>query len=406
MASKRRNIFYENEKQETCNLPSFCNYTMRGPSEQCRWLMFGTGIFLAGGGWRRGLSHLAWLLCLSSNCLLMSSCAYLLVTRPNSVFNHSSLVALAFTACLHILPSYVNLLARRAQIRALVDRMDEVYLSSSGWQRAVLRRMAGASRRVLMLVYWPILVAVGVSFFISVLRAALGGYWELDVPVPFPPLPDHNFYRCMVQVYAYLIYCFCVSSLLAKYSLLGLLTLQMCGLMKILGRRLRLMKSVDTHGLLDVAATRRKMKECVIFHVKIIRLIKLLNSIFSLMLMLEFVSSSVQCCFAGYLCAKDRTSQINKASAVLTFISILLMPFLMCWCGSMTATESRRAQECLYYSGWEEFPPTLRKDVILMMTAWNDLVLSFKGIFVFKMEHYASILQASYSYFTLISSLE
>ncbi|KAL1139485.1 hypothetical protein AAG570_006469 [Ranatra chinensis] len=280
MASKRRNMFYENKKQETTEIEE-------SPFKLQLSLLRYLGILppLDGGvkrsGWRlTPLLGLSWTMCL---CLGMR------VVGGEGSSRDSRLTAFLYASVMvHVVYKLAILPTRAAQLLALIGSLEDL---EAGPEEGLVRRAASRADLVPKVFLTSCAVAALVGLAVSLWRGTQ------PFPAVWVPVPDeYSISVALIQTAAVLIPCAALGGI---YSVLASLTANISTHLSILCIRFQTLFSAEDY----MDRFRRNIK----LHIELIRLVTEMNKIFGGLIFQEMILSSVQCCFAAYRCSRVRT---------------------------------------------------------------------------------------------------
>ncbi|XP_053676537.1 odorant receptor 63a-like [Anopheles nili] len=148
-------------------------------------------------------------------------------------------------------------------------------------------------------------------------------------------------------------------------------------------------------------------RECIRYHIKVIRLVEKLNEIFAPVLLVQLLTStSIICVIAFAASSQSNASDSQTMLMVLYLITAIYQLFQFCWYGQRFQNESFKLPQAVYDAEWEQcakqFNTThhillLYSQRQLDMRAWNFSAMS--------LETFSTIIRSAVSYFTVLQTL-
>ncbi|CAH1405690.1 unnamed protein product [Nezara viridula] len=143
---------------------------------------------------------------------------------------------------------------------------------------------------------------------------------------------------------------------------------------------------------------------CIKFHQKILRFVRNINSLFSGQMFFEIVLSALPITFRSYQLIMMLTNYDPRAVGVFFFLILcFLVPLLVCFSGQMISDASEDLFIGTYQNEWYRLNVQERKSLCIMMTiASIPLNLCYRNTMTFNMDRYMTVVQATYSYITVL----
>ncbi|KAL1137822.1 hypothetical protein AAG570_009518 [Ranatra chinensis] len=394
MASKRRNMFYKNKKQMA---------VLRDPFYFTRIILTVTGVTKparVGSRW-----YAVYTLMFGATAV---ACFVLSALRSREGFSTRHLTGrlpmeslIVFTISIHTAAKFFNFLLRREKLFGLIDDVSRLgrtvaKISSEETQKYVSR--ANTFAAVYFSTYHLVIL---LRFVFRTLVTGTGGLTTFGImPLSFGIHLTRPLTTSLLEIVLVLPL---TEIIMREQILLFTVTMQICCQTKITSVSFQHLAQISR---IDGPSANELLRKSVKVHKKIIRIVRDLNSLLSPMFILEITLSSIICCVIGYHCATYVKVNPQFGSDVLVLAGQLFTPFIVCWCGSTIKSQNEIILNSVYGSGWEELPVSLRKDLLIVMANCNQpMSLNMKTSFVFDMKIFTNMLQASYSYYTMISNL-
>ncbi|XP_055382465.1 odorant receptor 43a-like [Condylostylus longicornis] len=147
---------------------------------------------------------------------------------------------------------------------------------------------------------------------------------------------------------------------------------------------------------------KKKLINCIKYHNKIIRFVKEFNSMVTNIIFVEFLLYSVILC-ALLLCINFVESITQKISAFMYIFTMLYVLFTYYWQANELLDESVKVSFAIYDADWFNCSIKLKKMFsFIMMRSQRELKLMIGNTYPMSLETFQSLLNASYSYFTIL----
>ncbi|XP_014262136.1 odorant receptor 46a-like [Cimex lectularius] len=143
-------------------------------------------------------------------------------------------------------------------------------------------------------------------------------------------------------------------------------------------------------------------------HQKIIIFVKEFNSFFSAHYCFEMVLSSMQIAARGYAAVSGlKEGNIMILASYLLIALTVIPPFVICYSGNLIKTQGEKIYRTAYRNQWYYEKTDSRKDLLIMMTtATYPVHLHYRYFVTFSMEQFTTLMQATYSYLTMIQHFD
>ncbi|XP_055539775.1 odorant receptor Or2-like isoform X2 [Wyeomyia smithii] len=146
-----------------------------------------------------------------------------------------------------------------------------------------------------------------------------------------------------------------------------------------------------------------KMKECLVYHKEIIRYVADLNELVTYIFLLELLSFGMMLCALLFLLSIS--NQLAQMVMIGSYIFMILSQmYALYWHSNEVREQSLEIGDSLYYnSAWLGFSMPVKKMIILLVArAQRPLAITIGNVYPMTLEMFQSLLNASYSYFTLL----
>ncbi|KAG6443514.1 putative odorant receptor 92a [Manduca sexta] len=150
---------------------------------------------------------------------------------------------------------------------------------------------------------------------------------------------------------------------------------------------------------------RNKLVEIIKRHQELITCVNLLENIYSVSMLYNFISSSVIICLTGFNVTENKDMIL-----VITFFTFLFMGLLqilfLSFFGDMLMDASIEVSNAVYNSKWYLVPPKTRKTLLLILTrAQKPCKLTAYGFADVSLKAFMKVLSTSWSYFALLKTV-
>ncbi|XP_072750746.1 odorant receptor Or2-like [Anoplolepis gracilipes] len=188
-------------------------------------------------------------------------------------------------------------------------------------------------------------------------------------------------------------------------SLLITLVLHVGGQIDIMRERL----SKITRKNIERDANDSIVKTLIVRHQRIISFSKNIETLFSNIALIQFVSNTLVICCLGFIIAisigvPGGSSVLVKS--VLFYILISLEAFILCFVGEHLSTKSEMIGDAAYESLWYELSSNQNRDIFIMiLRSQKQLTLTVGKIMDLSLKQFASIVKASASYMSVLHAM-
>ncbi|CAL1674365.1 unnamed protein product [Lasius platythorax] len=188
-------------------------------------------------------------------------------------------------------------------------------------------------------------------------------------------------------------------------SLLITLVLHVGGQIDIVREKL----SKITRKDIERGASDSIMKTLIVRHQKIILFSKNIETLFSNIALIQFVSNTLIICCLGFIIMISIGVPGGSAvlvKSVLFYVLINLEAFILCFVGEHLNTKSKMIGDAAYESLWYELNPNQNRDILLMiLRSQKHLTLTVGKVVDLSLKQFASIVKASASYVSVLHAM-
>nr|QHN69158.1 odorant receptor 28a [Sirex nitobei] len=180
--------------------------------------------------------------------------------------------------------------------------------------------------------------------------------------------------------------------------LLVTLILHVCGQLSVLSHRV---KEVTTSPL----GYRHVIRELVTNHLRLIRLVNILDSAFNLLLLQQLLAITIILCMVGYniIANSEDGQEAHLFTYLLYASSMLLQHFSYCLIGECLINESMNFSYAFYDCNWYEVPPKyLKLFLVCMSRSQRPLVLTAGRYYVFSLQSFTDVVKTSITYLSVL----
>ncbi|XP_055599245.1 odorant receptor Or2-like [Uranotaenia lowii] len=146
-----------------------------------------------------------------------------------------------------------------------------------------------------------------------------------------------------------------------------------------------------------------KLKECFRKHKDVIKYVADLNGLVTYIFLLEFLSFGLMLCALLFLLSIS--NQLAQMTMIGSYIFMILSQmYALYWHSNEIREQSLEIGDAMYYnSAWLNFSVPSKKSIMFMIArAQQPLAIKVGNVFPMTLEMFQALLNASYSYFTLL----
>ncbi|EZA57545.1 ObirOr5-V16 [Ooceraea biroi] len=188
-------------------------------------------------------------------------------------------------------------------------------------------------------------------------------------------------------------------------SMLIILVLHACGQIDIVRQKL----SEITRNDIKPSEAESIMKTLIVRHQRIISFSKNIETLFSNITLIQFVSDTLLICCLGFLIVisigvSGGSTMLIKS--VLFYLVILMEAFISCFLGEYLSTKSKTIGDAAYESLWYNRTPAQNRDLLLMiMRSQKHLSLTVGKVVDLSLQQFASVVKVSASYVSVLHAM-
>nr|XP_016941363.2 odorant receptor 67a-like [Drosophila suzukii] len=160
---------------------------------------------------------------------------------------------------------------------------------------------------------------------------------------------------------------------------------------------------IRRHGRVDETSNKmEELRSLIVYHIKILGLTDLMNAVFGVPLLLNFLASSWLVCLVGFQLTIDFSPE-PFCKQVLLLVSALVEIFLLCSFSQMLINASENVRLAVYEMNWTEAEPRFRKMLILLsLRARKPICLNATVLLNVSIETMSIFLRVSYKFFCAV----
>nr|CUQ99399.1 Olfactory receptor 16 [Manduca sexta] len=152
-----------------------------------------------------------------------------------------------------------------------------------------------------------------------------------------------------------------------------------------------------------------RLRSCVLKHQAALRAASQIQECFSEPILTQFTASTVIICVTAYQLRIEihQSNLVRVISMMAYLLCMMLQVFLYCLQGNQLAEESSNIAEAVYECPWYRLPLPLRRSLLLIMVRSRRVAqLTAGGIATLSLACFTSIIKVSYTFFTVLQSVE
>nr|APC94319.1 odorant receptor 11 [Pyrrhalta aenescens] len=162
------------------------------------------------------------------------------------------------------------------------------------------------------------------------------------------------------------------------------------------------LRNIEPRGNLNV---KQELIVCIKYHQEIIQFVEQIESVFSIILFLEFFKSIVNICFIGFELTMANFLSLHFFMGFIYLNGLLMEIFSFCWFGHALILKSTEVEDACYLIKWDECSISVQK-IIWMIMMRSHKPLAVRALFLtIKISTLTLILKSSYSYATVLRTI-
>ncbi|XP_026480257.1 putative odorant receptor 92a [Ctenocephalides felis] len=177
----------------------------------------------------------------------------------------------------------------------------------------------------------------------------------------------------------------------------SLYTAHVCMHFRLLAQKMRTLTSKSEHRLLDL----EDLRPCIEEHQKLIEI----ENIFSPSILVNFIGSSLMICLSGFQITESLIV-IELITYIIFLTTSLLQIYTLCSYGNQLIDTSGEIAWAAYDSPWTDASMKYKKSLqFIILRAQRQQTYTAMKFSTVSFESFASVLKASFSYFTLLRTV-
>ncbi|XP_011330269.2 odorant receptor 46a isoform X2 [Ooceraea biroi] len=181
--------------------------------------------------------------------------------------------------------------------------------------------------------------------------------------------------------------------------------LQMCAQFEILKHRLQRMvnptEEIPEHFQAHMPKKTSRLSEHICHHLVIIRNVRMVNDIFSVVIFIQFFASILILCTSLYFVYSHTIADV--APFIIYAFCMFVQIFVYCWAGNEVMLQSTGLSEGVYDMDWTLMTINERRDLLMIMKrSMKSIKLTSSFLVTLSLESYSNLLKTSYSVFSLL----
>ncbi|XP_011050405.1 PREDICTED: odorant receptor 46a, isoform A-like [Acromyrmex echinatior] len=147
------------------------------------------------------------------------------------------------------------------------------------------------------------------------------------------------------------------------------------------------------------------LRSCVHQHYHIIRLAYIVNTKFRLIIIIQFITSTLIICFSLYQISKT-TTKAKYIEMTLYISSMLTQIFFYCWYGNEVKIKSHQMIDNIFEMEWLTLDKSKKKSLIIIMRRTIvPIQITCAYIIPMNLDSFMGILKTSYSTYNLLEKI-
>ncbi|XP_025266863.1 odorant receptor Or1-like [Camponotus floridanus] len=250
--------------------------------------------------------------------------------------------------------------------------------------------------------YTSMCLLSAIGGIIKGLHQILKGHLPIRMWVPYDYTSPFLLWFTSIQTFVALIFATIVTTA-TETTILGF-CLQICAQIEILKYRLqRTVKSNEKEtskiSLNDESNETYRLSECILHHLCIIRLAKMINKVFSQVIFVQFFASILLLGTSLYHLSSHMTITYI-ISMIMYVLCMFVQIFVYCWAGNEVILKSTGLSDAVYEMDWISMPINKQKDLLIIMKrSTRPIIFTSSFLVTLSLESYVNLLKASYAAF-------
>ncbi|XP_068083955.1 odorant receptor coreceptor-like [Anabrus simplex] len=192
---------------------------------------------------------------------------------------------------------------------------------------------------------------------------------------------------------------FFVSFIFLGYDALYVkLIVMMCWQIEILKSEFKAIKGHDSRNVRLISAIRH--------HQTILKLMSDLETVFSPIMLLQFLFTTLTLCFAMFICIQFKEFNIQVSQALLITLQLTAQMFVFCWIGTELSIQAKSVRDAAYECQWHFSALGFMTCILIIITRCNKVFTFTAGKFVnIDLKTMVNIFQETFSYMMVMINL-
>ncbi|CAO1400259.1 unnamed protein product [Diamesa hyperborea] len=167
-----------------------------------------------------------------------------------------------------------------------------------------------------------------------------------------------------------------------------------------------LKKNFEEIQVKDAKKSFQEMKKLVSVHIDLIEFVTTMEDIFSVSLLINFIGSTMIICLVGFQASALNSISLPMVKFCLFLLTGLIQILLLCYYGEKLIESSSGVADGIYNADWTSATPEFRKSInLIILRAHKPQALTTFKFSKVSLSSFTIILNTSYSYYTLLSTI-
>ncbi|XP_022815666.1 odorant receptor Or2-like [Spodoptera litura] len=163
----------------------------------------------------------------------------------------------------------------------------------------------------------------------------------------------------------------------------------------------------DGNELINYDETVKRIRECHLHHLYLVKFSAVLNSLLSPVMFLYVIICSLMICASAAQLTTEGTTTVHQIFFFLYLMALIAQLFLYCWHSNDVFFLSNQVDDGVYSSAWWSQNVRTRRSLLLLGGQLRKPIVFTAGPFTkLNMATFVTILKGSYSYYTLVAKKE
>ncbi|KAK0180245.1 hypothetical protein PV327_005910 [Microctonus hyperodae] len=189
--------------------------------------------------------------------------------------------------------------------------------------------------------------------------------------------------------------------------------LQICLQVKILKHRYQLMlaklEEIRTSEIYDekisTVIEKKLFADCVEYHIAILRMVKIVNLIFSKMIFIQYSFSTIILCSSVYAFSQMPAFSPEFIACLVYILCMFFQIFVLCMSGQRVTIEFADLTDTMYNTNWFSLSSHARKYMMMMMVKSSRPIEFVSGYLInLSLESFKRLIKLSYTIYSVLQS--